>query len=175
MVKILKKDFFERSALTVARELIGKYLVRLNEGKIERFKIVETESYGGYKDKASHSSKGRTKRNEVMFGEAGRIYVYFTYGMHYMLNIVCGRSGYPAAVLIRGVEGIIGPGRLTKKLEIDKNLNGEILGKKTGLWIESPSLGAMADQRKIKIKRSSRIGVDSSGPIWSKKLYRFFI
>ena len=155
----------------MAKDLLGKYLVRSKDGKKKRFKIVETESYGGYKDKASHSSRGKTKRNEVMFDEPGRAYVYFTYGMHYMLNIVCGREGYPAAVLIRGIEGCIGPGRLTKKLEIGKSLNGKVLSKKSGLWIEdSPSkISGRA------IARTPRIGVDSSGPVWSKKLYRFIL
>ncbi len=167
----MNKDFFNRNANLVAPDLLGKYLVRLNEGKIERLKILETESYEGFDDKASHASRGKTARNAPMFEKAGTIYVYFTYGMHYMLNLVCGPQDHPAAVLTRGVEGIIGPGRLTKKLKIDKSFNGKILGKKTGLWIEQEKIEI---SKKVKIKRTPRIGVDYSG-IWAKKLLRFVL
>jgi DNA-3-methyladenine glycosylase len=137
-LRSIKSKFFERSAVKVARELIGCFLVRkLKNGKMERLKIVETEAYEGHSDKASHASRGETARNKVMFGEPGVWYIYFTYGMHYMLNIVCGPKGHPAAVLIRGVKGAIGPARLTKKLNIDKKFNGQPASKKTGLWIET--------------------------------------
>lgn len=185
MKKVLSQKFFERKAATVARELLGKFLcVNLpnpllgKEGK--RFAgrclmITETEAYDGVKDKASHAHKGKTLRNAPMFGPAGRWYVYFTYGMHWMLNIVTGREGYPAAVLIRGVEGINGPGRVTKFLKIDKQFNTKPANKKTGLWIAAPS--GRASPRKygagrFKIKRTARIGVDYAGK-WAKKLLRF--
>jgi len=83
----------------------------------------------GPDDLASHAARGRTKRNKVMFGPPGMFYVYFVYGMHWMLNVVTGPVGYPAAVLIRGIEGIQGPGRLTKALRINGNLNGRAAGK----------------------------------------------
>lgn len=198
---ILKKEFFNRSSVIVAKDLIGKLLCRrLHDGKIEKWKIVETEGYEGFNDKASHASRGKTPRNSPMFEEAGTIYVYFTYGMHYMLNIVCGPKDHPSAVLVRGVstspqnfqkphpsryartlplagEGkqerklnLIGPARLTKFLQIDKSLNNKKLGKESGLWIESPK-----DITKLKIIKTPRIGVDYSGEIWSKKLYRFVL
>ncbi len=100
---ILGPEFFDRPALTVARELLGKYLVRKVGRKEVALMITETEAYDGFKDKASHASRGQTLRNTPMFDTAGTIYVYFTYGMHWMLNIVCGKKGYPAAILIRGL------------------------------------------------------------------------
>jgi DNA-3-methyladenine glycosylase len=108
---ILKKSFYNRPTLKVAQDLLGCLLVRKaplikGVGGILKYKIVETEAYVGPNDLASHASRGRTERNGVMFGEPGIIYVYFTYGMHYMLNIVTERKGYPAAVLIRAVEPI---------------------------------------------------------------------
>ena len=105
MGKILTKKFFERPALRVARDLVGKFLVLRRRTSKLAFMITETEAYIGPQDKASHAHSGKTARNAPMFGEAGRWYVYFTYGMHWMLNIVTGPKDYPAAVLIRGVSG----------------------------------------------------------------------
>lgn len=169
METILKKQFFEQKTLKVARNLIGCFLCRKIKGKILRFKITETEAYVGPHDLACHSSKGKTLRNSPMFEEAGTIYIYFTYGMHWMLNIVTEEKDYPAAVLIRGIEGVNGPGRLTKKLKIDRSFNGKIANQKTGLWFEE-------SKEKIStkhIKKTPRIGVSYAGPIWSNKKYRF--
>lgn len=174
--KVLKPEFFDRNAVVVAKDLLGKFLVRERGGKIERFKIIETEAYEGLADKASHAHRGQTPRNTPMFGKSGTVYVYFTYGMHFMLNIVCGKAGHPAAVLIRGVDGCIGPARLTKKLNIDKTLNGKLLGKKAGLWVELEKTESSSELRSTTgILKTPRIGVDSSGPVWSKKLYRFVL
>lgn len=173
--KILKPEFFDRSSVVVARDLLGKYLVRRVDSKTEASKIVETESYEGLEDKASHASLGQTARNAPMFSRAGTIYVYFTYGMHWMLNIVCGKSGHPAAVLIRGIEGCIGPARLTKKLNIDKNLNGKMLGKESGLWVIDKTNKTDRTDTRLKIMRTPRVGVVYAGPVWSKKLYRFIL
>ncbi len=169
--KILTPDFFDRSSILVAKDLLGKYLVREVDGKKFVYKIIETEAYHGTEDKASHAHRGQTPRNTPMFGEPGTIYVYFTYGIHWMLNIVCEKEGFPSAVLIRGVEDVVGPARLTKKLLIDKNLNGKKLSRKSGLWIEE----VLSESSGIKVRRTPRIGIDSSGPVWSKKLYRFVI
>src|SRR3989338_4648093 len=118
MRSALPEKFFNRSTLRVARELLGKHLVRrIGKREVARM-ITEVEAYIGHKDKASHASRGRTERNAPMFGKAGYWYVYFTYGMHWMLNIVTERNGYPAAILIRGVQGISGPARITKFLKI---------------------------------------------------------
>jgi DNA-3-methyladenine glycosylase len=164
------KDFLSRSSILVAKDLLGTFLCRQVNGKTIKYKITETEAYGGIKDLASHAHRGQTKSNAPMFSKPGTIYIYFTYGMHYMLNIVTGKEGSPSAVLIRGIEGINGPGRLTRALKIDKNLNNKMLGRGTGLWIEVPKL-----KSKFKTIRTPRIGIDYSGPIWSKKLYRFVI
>lgn len=168
---ILEKSFFEKDTLEVAENLLGKYLVRKIGNKEVALKINEVEAYDGFADKASHAHKGKTERNKVMFGEAGNWYVYLVYGMHNMLNIVTGKKDYPAAVLIRGAGDIKGPGRLTKFLKIDKKLNDKKASVKTGLWFEDR--GEVVDKKKI--KRTSRIGVDYAGPIWTKKDYRFIL
>lgn len=168
---ILKKDFFERKALIVAKELIGKYLVTKNGGRIFADMITETEAYIGPHDLASHSAKGRTKRTEIMFGEAGRFYIYFIYGVHEMLNIVTDKKDYPAAVLIRGTEKFSGPGRVTKNFGINRKINGLRASKETGLWFEDRGQKIAPS----KITKSARIGVEYAGPIWAKKEYRFLL
>ena len=171
--QFLKRSFFDRNPVVVARDLIGKYLVREIKGIKKFYKITETESYGDSKDRASHARHGKTERNTPMFGEPGTIYVYFTYGMHWMLNIVCGKKGCPSAVLIRGADGFHGPGRVTKSLKIDRKLNGKILGKKVGLWVEDWNNRKV--KNKLKITKTPRVGIDYSGPVWSKKLHRFVL
>jgi DNA-3-methyladenine glycosylase len=167
-VKVLDSTFFDRSAEAVAHDLIGCRLCWRKRKHIDARIITETEAYTGSDDLASHASRGRTKSNAPMFGPPGTFYVYFVYGMHWVLNVVTGPVGYPAAVLIRGVEGILGPGRLTKALRMNGNLNGKAAKKETGVWFSQRS-GPM----KNTITRSSRIGVSYAGPIWSVKPYRF--
>lgn len=168
---VLGKKFFERSAVTVAEDLIGKYLVvsSKHQGKktIQKYLITETEAYEGIEDRASHASRGKTERNEVMFGEAGIFYVYFVYGMHYMLNIVTGKKEHPSAVLIRAAGEFNGPGKLTKNLKIDKKFNSEKAVRESGLWFE------YCPKQKFAIKKLPRVGVNYAGPVWSKKLWRF--
>ncbi|MBX4190313.1 DNA-3-methyladenine glycosylase, partial [Candidatus Parcubacteria bacterium] len=118
-MKKLDRQFFEQKTLKVARELLGKYLVRRIGNKVIAAKITETEAYCGPNDKACHASKGRTSRTEVMFGKAGHAYVYLIYGMYHCLNIVTEKENYPAAVLIRGIGSINGPGKLCRELKID--------------------------------------------------------
>lgn len=168
---ILKRSFFVRPTLLVAKELLGKYLVRRYGGKEIPLLITEVEAYLGHNDKASHAGRGKTERNKVMFGEGGRWYVYFTYGMHWMLNIVTGPQNYPAAVLIRGTDKVAGPGRLTKYLKIDKGLNGLLADKKSGLWVE----GRGYKIKPSEIIKSPRVGVDYAGPLWAKKPWRFYV
>jgi DNA-3-methyladenine glycosylase len=112
--KKLGRNFYTRELLTVARELLGKTLVKNDKGKILSGKIVEVEAYDGSVDEAAHTFKGKTKRNEIMFGSGGFFYVYFTYGAHFCCNVVTGQTGYGTAVLIRAVEPIKGINAMIK-------------------------------------------------------------
>ncbi len=194
-MEILPKSFYDRPTLQVAQDLLGCFLIRKTDNKIIKTKIVESEAYNGPADKASHASRGRTPRNAIMFGEPGLIYVYFTYGLHYMLNIVTEKSDFPAAVLIRAVEPVSiknylssvalaegdelkitnyttnGPAKLTKALQIDKFFNGlPIYTKKYGLWIA----GHEKKLEKMQIVKAKRVGVDYAGQ-YKDKLWRYFI
>lgn len=171
MVKILPASFFERRSLKVAKDLLGKYLVRRVGGKTTAHMITEVEAYIGPHDLACHAAKGLTPRTKVMFGPPGNFYVYFTYGMHWMLNIVTDKKGYPAAVLIRGLEDVSGPARLTKKLGITGALNGAPAKRASGLWVEDR--GVLIPPRRI--RRTPRIGVDYAGEEWAQKPYRFLL
>ena len=164
--RILDGAFFDRSPEIVARELLGKYLVRRNGQKIVAMPITETEAYGGEDDRASHARHGKTARNAPMFAAPGTLYVYFTYGMHWMANIVCGKEGIPSAVLIRGAGDVSGPARLTKFFAVGKALNGKPLGVETGLWVEDRG------DAPENIRRTPRVGVDYAGA-WAKKPWRF--
>lgn len=155
-----------------ARSLLGKWLVRrCGDGRRESQMIIEVEAYDGAEDLACHASKGRTPRTEVMFAPAGTWYVYLCYGIHEMLNLVTGPRNYPAAVLIRGLHGVTGPGRLTRAMDITRALNGTPATKAGGLWIEDRGIVIPPDA----IKVTPRIGVDFAGPFWSGKLWRFII
>jgi len=133
--------------------------------------ITEVEAYDGEKDLACHASKGRTTRTEVMYQPGGRWYVYLCYGVHEMLNLVTGPADYPAAVLIRGLDTVSGPGRLTKHLGIDRDLNGAAATRISGLHLEDHGV-VLARSR---IKSGPRIGVDYAGPVWAAKPWRFWI
>jgi DNA-3-methyladenine glycosylase len=167
-VKVLDATFFDRPAEKVAHDLIGHRLNWMRRDTIDSHIIIETEAYIGPEDLASHAAKGRTKRNEAMFGPPGIFYVYFVYGLHWMLNVVTGPVGYPAHALLRSVEGILGPARLTKALTISGELNGMLASKETGVWF---SEGPRSPRRQI--MRSARIGVDYAGSVWALKPYRF--
>jgi len=175
MTQVLSTSFFNRPALTVARELLGKYLVRRIGRMTFCGMITEVEAYDGPDDKACHAHRGKTNRNAVMFGPAGHWYMYFVYGMHWMLNIVTGPKDYPAAVLIRGVvlqDGteINGPAKLTKALRIDGSLNGKTTARKNGLWIKER--GVRVPEKLI--RRTPRIGV-AYAKEWARKPYRFVL
>jgi DNA-3-methyladenine glycosylase len=169
----LRRAFYAREAEVVARALIGCVLVHRVAGKTLRARIVETEAYVGEHDLACHAAKGRTKRTEVMFGEAGHAYVYFIYGMHEMLNVVTGDVGSAQAVLLRAGEpldgwdaDLRGPGRLAREMEITRGLNGaDLLGDV--LYVEK------GDAAAAEIAASARIGVDYAGA-WKDKLLRFY-
>jgi DNA-3-methyladenine glycosylase len=169
---IAVEDLWHLPARMVAPQLLGRFLCRqMKNGGILRCMITEAEAYCGPDDKASHASRGMTPRNRVMFGPPGYWYVYLCYGVHWMLNLVTGAEGYAAAVLLRGVEGFTGPGRLTKALDINKTLDGLPCGMASGLWIEG--MGTMPSGWRQ--QRGPRIGVDYAGPHWAAKPYRWWM
>ncbi len=171
-MKRLNRVFFERPTVKVAQELLGKFLVRKIGHKIVKAVIMETEAYCGSNDLACHASKGLTPRTKVMFGPPGHAYVYMIYGMYHCLNIVTEKEGNPSAVLIRAIdyENCDGPGKLCRKLKIDKNLNDADICKSAILYIENCGEKIKSSQ----IKRSKRIGVDYAGK-WKDKLWRFYL
>lgn len=177
----LDRNFYIRDVLTVARELLGKILVKNDGDKIYTGRIVEVEAYNGAIDEAAHTFAGRTPRNEIMFGIGGYLYVYFTYGMYFCSNIVTGKEGHGEAVLLRGLEPLEGleymgvnrfgknvltdkelmnltngPGKLCKALDIERKNNGtDLLGDNI----------CLVDQKKVpenKIAVSTRIGISRS-------------
>jgi DNA-3-methyladenine glycosylase len=170
--KILTRGYFNHPTVTVARSLIGKYLVRVVDGRILAGKIVEVEAYVGSQDKACHASKGRTQRTEVMFGPAGVAYVYLIYGMYHCLNVVTEREEFPSAVLIRAIELngelIDGPGRLCRSLQIDRSLNRMDLTIGESIWFEDR--GEVVGRGTV--GAYPRIGIDYAGK-WAEKLWRF--
>jgi len=170
MPRPLSRAFFERPALVVARELLGCRLCRRRAGAVQRWPITETEAYTGPDDKACHAHRGRTPRTSVMFGPSGIWYVYFCYGMHWMLNVVTCPAGHPAAVLIRGAGDCDGPGKLTRALGINGALNGLPAVRATGLWIEPGE--PVPDAA---VTAGPRIGVAYAGPDWSLRPYRFVV
>jgi DNA-3-methyladenine glycosylase len=167
---MLTHSFFNRPAEEVARDLLGCALCVNINGKVHRHVIHETEAYIGPHDLASHASKGRTPRTDMMFRKAGTIYIYLIYGMYEMLNFVTGEVDYPAAVLIRGAGEYTGPGKLTKALTITRALNGKMVGKTTGLWVEERTEVIPNTH----IVCTSRIGV-AYAKEWAHKELRFIL
>jgi DNA-3-methyladenine glycosylase len=170
--RILEAAFFDRETVVVARDLLGKVLVREVDGRLMWGRLVEVEAYIGPEDLASHSSGGRrSPRNEVMFGPPGHAYVYFTYGMHHCLNFVTRPAGVPQAVLVRalepgpGVGRCGGPGLVCRALDIDRALNGVPL---------TPPLLYLIDDgaRKRRVVATPRIGIYNSGD-WQERPLRF--
>ncbi len=188
---VLKADFFNTDAISLAKKLLGKIIVREINDNIIKCMIVETEAYVGPKDKACHAfNNKRTKRTEVMFWDSGFSYVYLIYGMYYCFNIVASDKEKPEAVLIRAVEPIEGvdlikenrkiksnkikdltngPGKLCQALSIDKTFNGFNLTKGDKLYLEN---GDKINETKI--ESSPRINIDYAEEYIDKK-WRFFI
>ena len=161
-----------RNTVALARWLLGKKLVcRRPDGTLHRYRLTETEAYHGPADRASHASRGRTARTAVMYAPGGVWYVYLCYGVHEMLNLVTGPADWPAAVLIRGVEGIAGPGRLTAALGLDRRFNAQPAAPASGLWLEDD--GLVVPRRRI--GATPRIGVAYAGPEWAEKPWRFVL
>jgi len=168
----LDHSFFRRSGIEVARGLIGTILVRRFRGREYRARVVETEAYVGPHDLASHSSKGRTKRTEVMFGAGGHAYVYFIYGMYDMFNVVASLEADPQAVLVRAAEplgdwqaDLSGPGKLARALHITRADNGVDLTGQKLFFLADPSSNP-------RVVRTKRIGVEYAGE-WKDALLRF--
>jgi len=184
---ILSQSFYARPTLTVAKDLLGMWLVREVGGRRIEGRIVEVEAYVGPEDRASHASRGRTARTDVMFGPAGLAYIYLIYGMYHCFNVVTEREDYPAAVLVRAVELdgaavgrrdrggnrpraalVDGPGRLCRTFQIDRSLNRADLTVGRGLWIED-----RGDRfPRGRIGAHPRVGVDYAGE-WAAKPWRF--
>lgn len=163
----LGKDDYAVDAVTAAKALVGAWLCRrLDDGTVVRRRITETEAYCGEEDTACHAHKGRTPRTDVMYSAGGFAYIYLCYGMYEMLNVVTGSEGRPEAVLIRGVEGADGPGRLTKLLDIDRSLNREDLVASNRLWLES-------DGSRVRYTASPRVGIAYAKVRDQKRKWRF--
>ncbi|MGA2444742.1 MAG: DNA-3-methyladenine glycosylase [Opitutaceae bacterium] len=172
MSRIVKaKALRSKKTVALARGLLGKFLVRGTPHGPVAAMITEVEAYDGEHDRACHARNGRTARNAVMYRPGGVWYVYLCYGVHELLNLVTGPRGYPAAMLIRGVAGASGPGRLTKALKIDRGLNGAPATPEGGLWIEDRGVRVPRGA----IQATPRIGVSYAGPVWAKKPWRFVI
>ena len=188
---MLPASFFERPAPLLAPDLIGKKLVRIQNGKRLAGIITETEAYQGQEDLACHARVGKTKRNEPMFGKAGCAYIYFTYGMHWLLNIVADMPGFPAAVLIRAVvpvEGLEfiaqyrpmlanspkwlnGPAKLTQAFGLDGSLNGHDLTKpESEVFVVEGII-----QPEALLQSSPRIGLGKTTETWLSIAWRWEI
>ena len=170
----INRRFYTRDTLKVAKAILGKVLVRRTPLEVFTGKIVETEAYRGTDDPASHSFRGKTNRNEVMFGKPGIAYVYFTYGNHHCLNIVTERTDIPAAVLIRSIEPLkgietmkrnrsvekiidvaSGPGKLTKAFQITREDNNiDVTDSSSNISIHTP-----AKEKSFQIVQTTRIGI----------------
>jgi DNA-3-methyladenine glycosylase len=185
----LPADFYARPTLTVARELLGARLVRiLPDGERLSGIIIEAEAYIGETDLGCHAKAGRTPRTQVMYGPPGWAYVYFTYGMHWMLNAVTEAEGFPAAVLIRAVEvetghraveirrgkakradWTNGPGKLTTAFQIDSSQNNiDLTRTDSGLWIEAGIVISDAS-----VTQTPRVGLYSVPEPWKSIPWRF--
>ena len=157
----LPYEFYHRPCPEVARDLVGKVLVHRGQ----RLRISETEAYWGEADTACHAHKGRTKRTEVMYMDAGTVYVYLCYGIHWLLNIVTGGVDDPQAVLIRACVDAEGPGKLTKRLGITGDLNRQSV-LSSDLWIEDD--GFLCD-----VVTDKRVGIGYASQEDQDRLWRF--
>ena len=164
----LTESDYAVDAVTAAKALLGKWLCRsIDDGTALKARITETEAYCGEEDTACHAHCGKTVRNAPMYEAGGCAYVYLCYGMHNMLNVVTGTEGRPEAVLIRGVEGHVGPGRVTRHLQIDRTLNREPLATSGRLWIEDDGTAAG------RFKATPRVGIGYATKRDQSRKWRF--
>ena len=188
----LPREFLARETETVARDLLGVWLVRASPEGLTGGPIVETEAYGGPTDLASHARAGRTKRTSVMFGPVGRAYVYLVYGMHECLNVVAYQGRDAGAVLIRAIEPRLGvdlmrrrrggrtdpeprlaagPARVCQAMAVTRAFDGHDLTTDEELWLALPNDGWPA----LDVKIGARIGVDYAGEGWREREWRFWV
>lgn len=166
-MKITDKSFFERDAFCVAEDLIGSYLCRrLNDGNILKQRITELEIYYGEGDSACHARFGKTNRSKTLYESGGITYVYLCYGIHYLFNVVTGPKDHPEAILIRGVEDFSGPGRVTKAMEINKDLHEVDITTSEELWIEARDIN-------VNYKKTPRIGINYASEPYKSILWRY--
>jgi DNA-3-methyladenine glycosylase len=190
VTKQLTRQFFARNTVAVARQLLGKRLVRLEGGRRLTGIIVETEAYRGEEDLACHARAGRTPRTDVMYGLPGHAYVYFTYGMHWLLNFVTESEGFPAAVLIRAIsptEGLEviaarrngqppkrwtdGPAKICQALGIDGEQNGiDVCAQESGILVEKCKTIPESS-----VTRSPRVGLNTVPEPWKSIPWRFLV
>jgi DNA-3-methyladenine glycosylase len=168
----LAVSFFRQSAVEVGRQILGTVMTRRVGDTARRARVVEAEAYLGPADLASHASKGRTKRTDVMFGPPGRAYVYFIYGMHQMFNIVVGEEGRAEAVLLRAAQpldgwdaDLFGPGRLARAFAVTAADNRMDLAAGDITFLADPAYRA-------RVVKAKRVGVDYAGR-WKNRLLRF--
>jgi DNA-3-methyladenine glycosylase len=176
----LDRNAFNRPTLAVARDLLGKFIVRSDGGRKIEAMITETEAYKGPRDRASHAHGGRrTARVEPLYGDGGTVYVYLVYGIHWLLNFSTAGREMPEGVLVRGVLAepagerklIAGPGKVSRHLGIDKKLDGaDVTGSKQ-IWIEDRGFQVPARS----IRKGPRVGIDYAGPYWAARPWRFWI
>jgi DNA-3-methyladenine glycosylase len=167
----LNRKFYTRNAIVVAPQLLGKLLCRKDKatGATIALRITETEVYCGECDTACHAKNGKTARNAVMYGLGGFAYVYLCYGIHYLLNIVTGEENDPQCVLIRGVEDYDGPGKLTRKMWIDKTHHGADLTTSAEIWIEDDGFAVQPSD----IITSPRVGINYATEEYRLKPWNF--
>jgi DNA-3-methyladenine glycosylase len=171
----LPRSFYDRDTITVAQELLGKWLVHVTRGVKRVGRIVEVEAYLGPRDLAAHSARGLTERTKVMFGPPGHAYVYFIYGMHHCMNVVTEREGHASAVLLRAVEPVknlagrtSGPGLLCRAMRIDRRLNAHDLLSDNLFIADPPDAGPAV------IVKRPRVGVDYARH-WARRRLRFYL
>lgn len=166
-MKVLGRQFYLTPATEAAKQICGKILcVKQTDGTVSRRRITETECYYGEEDTACHAHHGRTQRTAIMYSQGGVAYVYLCYGMHNMLNIVTGPEGHPEAVLVRGIEGFSGPGRVTKAMGIDRSFNGKPFTD--DIWLED-------DGFTPKLTATPRIGIQYASEEDQARLWRHLV
>ena len=169
MTERFDRSFFLRDALDVAPRLIGALLTRrFPDGTVREYVLTELEVYRGEEDKACHASSGRTRRTDIMYDMGGKIYMYLIYGMYWMFNIVTSEKNNPQAILIRGVRGIDGPGRVTRSLQMKRDFYGEDLVTSDRIWIANRG-------NRFAFKTTPRINIQYAGEEWMQKPWRYVL